>query len=239
MAAPHKRPVSIPFQTSRLGGVATSFLPPPKAPPKGGRRIGIGEANKSLTPVRGAEGVLTFACASQGTEFSVFSGEAQPIISGGFGGITRVARPHRVALTDWQGVDPYTMVLAVRFDGWAVRQSMEPQIYDLLSMARDLSTRDGPPIISVSGPVPLPDNIAWLVDDVQWGNSLWEHVNHGGVPVAVPYRVRQDVVITLVEVEEADTVAFKSPAKKAAAAAKKPRQSTAKHRPKPQKLGGK
>jgi hypothetical protein len=144
-----------------------------------------------------------------------------------------------VSLTDWQGVDPYTMVLAVRFDGWARRESMEVQINDLLNMARDLSTRDGPPVVSVSGPVPLPDTTRWLIDDVQWGNSLWEHVNHDGVPVKVPYRVRQDVVITVVEVEEADTVAFKSPAKKAAEKAKKPRKSTSKHHPKSQKLGDK
>ncbi|MCW3039350.1 MAG: hypothetical protein JWM31_1255 [Solirubrobacterales bacterium] len=177
-----------------------------------------------LRAFAGGEGVYTIACPANNITLNVFSGEASPILAGGFGGWVRISRPHRVSLTDWQGVDPYTMTLAIRMDGWAARRNIEGECQALRDMGRNLSDRSGPPAVFVDGPVPLGAGrtIEWRIDDITWGDSLWE-TEHGK-----SFRVRQDAVLALVQYVKADTVAIKSPAAKAAAASAAKKKTTAK-----------
>jgi hypothetical protein len=159
----------------------------------------------------GTPGSVRILCPDKGFDVTCWCGGTGLTITGGYGGVSRVQRPRRVSSTDYAGIDPYTASLPVRFDGWADDRSVEPECAALDAMARDPSSRVGPPGVQVLGPVPPAyASIVWLIDDVQWGDALWSDGN---------YRTRQDATINLVQFVAVDTVAL-SPAERASAAAK-------------------
>jgi len=153
--------------------------------------------------------VIVLACPARATRIAAHCTEQAPTLTGGFGGWERIARPRRVALTDWQGVEPFTMTISLRFDGWAAQQSIEPALTALLDMAVDRGSRSGPPTVYAAGSLPL-RGVGWVIDSLEFGDSLWS-------PRRV--RLRQDVTITLLERVASDLVAL-TPAVRAAEKAK-------------------
>ena len=157
--------------------------------------------------------IIVLACPTRGSRVAARCTEQAPTLTGGFGGWERIARPRRVALTDWQGTEPFTMTISLRLDGWAAQRSIEPDVKALMDMAVDRGSRVGSPTVYAAGSLPL-QGVAWVIDSLDFGESLWS-------PARV--RLRQDVTVTLLERVQADLVAL-SPAKKARAKAdaKKP-----------------
>lgn len=175
-----------------------------------------------LGPASGTDGTVDVKCAALGITLTMWCAEAAPTLTAGFGGIQRVARPRRVSLPDYQGVDPLAMQIDARIDRWIENVSVEPECAAVFAMSRDTSSRTGAPPVTVTGPVPV-RGLTWLVDDVAWGTSLWTG----------DYRVRQDITLTFVQLVQVDTVAT-SPAKRAAskkAAPGKPKVTGSKPQP--------
>lgn len=210
-----------------FGGYANPFSgykpPKPPAPKRIGAAPGV-KTTVSLGEPAGTPGTVRISCPSISRILCAYLLEDAPVIAGGYGGITRVARPRRVSATDYQGIDPFTMTIGVRLDGWDTGESVEPLVDFVNQISRDTSSRSGPPLIRLLGPVPFP-NLQWLVDDVAWGPALWDQ--------PAGSRLRQDVTFTLVQFVEVDTVAF-TPAKRAAA--KKATSKLSSQKPKVKKV---
>lgn len=161
-----------------------------------------------------ADPKLRIRCPSKGLAVYALATEQAPVVTGGFGGWDRIARPRRVALTDWQGSEPFQMVVSLRLDGWAQNRSIEADVKALVAMAVDRGSRTGPPAVNMEGSgIPL-QRLVWVIDNLEFGDVLW------GADFGQPNagRLRQDVTITLLELVQADLVAL-SPAKKARAKA--------------------
>lgn len=151
-------------------------------------------------------GTVRIICPAQNVDMTALVGGAAPVITGGYGGITRVARPRRVSATDYAGIDPYTLDVQLLFDGFDEQRSVEPECTTIGNLARNTSSRKGPPAMVLQGAIPQHiASLSWLIDNVQWGDSLWTDGN---------YRMRQYVTLTFVQVVSIDTVAV-SPAKAA------------------------
>jgi hypothetical protein len=106
--------------------------------------------------------------------FNVLPGEAAPVIVGGYAKFSTVDRPQRVGLTKFDGFDPITMDIAVRFESWQDRDGgvqLERDIELLEGMAGRGRGRDAvgaPPTVRISTTgasgqiVPLvPANYQW------------------------------------------------------------------------------
>jgi hypothetical protein len=116
-------------------------------------------------------------------------------LTGGFGGWEVVQRPKRVSITRWNGKDPFTMDLPVRFDGTlAPQKGQEIAISMLLRMSQPSGPLKQPPIITLDGPVPRTD-LKWVIQNLEFDNQnvMWE--NYRGIYV----RIRQSVVVQLLQ----------------------------------------
>lgn len=154
---------------------------------------------------------ITIRCPAKGTAVVGLSREESPTLTGGFGGWERIPRPRRVALTDHTGSEPYTQKIALRFDGWSEQASVEADIAKLTAMAVGREFGASPPIVRVKGPV-LGDRIDWVIEDLEFGESLW---NAKG-------RIRQDVTVSLLEYVKPDVVKLSPAARRRVIAAAAP-----------------
>lgn len=126
-------------------------------------------------------------------------------VSGGYGGWIVIPRQRRVGLTQWQGKDPLRMTVPLIFDGVRQRRGQELAISHLSRMALPPVGGGEPPVVSISGRgVPAPGPTQWVIENLQWGtNVLWDFDDSG-----VMTRVRQDVVVNLLEYRADDRTAF-------------------------------
>lgn len=139
---------------------------------------------------------ITLASASPPLSVTGLRGQTPPSPSGGFGGWTRVARPHRKALTQWDGIDPAGLTFSLIFDG-SGEASVEADCLKLERLAQPPADRVAPPVVRVQGGLPHTD-LNWVIDTLTWDGS----------PSFGPEgnRQRQEVTITLLEYVPADTV---------------------------------
>jgi len=148
---------------------------------------------------------------------AVLLGDQSPTLSGGLGGWTEVDRPKRTSITEWQGRKPYRMSIPVLFDAYASNGAMEAgdrienRIAALEAMATPLTQADKdplgpPPIVRVEGAIPH-NNLQWVIDSIDWGDSEWVV---GAGPIEE--RVRQAATVSLIEYVAGPTFGIRSAA---------------------------
>lgn len=150
----------------------------------------------TLTPVLPAGESLRFHLVGQAS------------LTGGVGGWEVVDRPKRRGVPEWAGVSPYEMVLPLLTDGFdvspGVNVSVEPKMQALERLALKVPGGTQPPVVQVSGPIPLPLGgpaqaaQRWVVNgDLELGESVRR--SDGA-------RVQQYVTVTLLQYTEAEIV---------------------------------
>jgi LysM domain len=145
--------------------------------------------------------------ASNGLSFDAYLGDTSAYLSGGYGGWETVSRMRRVALTRFSGADPVRMALPIIFDGYRGDDGQEINIGKLERMARSPEAGVEPPTIQVLGAVPRPDIKKWVIESLDYASA--QHVIWG-VHNGVAVRLRQDVIVNLLQHVDADRVALKS-----------------------------
>lgn len=136
-----------------------------------------------------------------------FMDETPVQVVSGYGGWQVVSRERRIGLTQWQGKDPLRMSVPLLFDGVRSGQGQELAISHLSRMALPPQGGGEPPVVTISGRgVPSPGPTQWVIENLQWGsNVMWDFDDSG-----VMSRVRQDVVVNLLEYRGDDRVAFRA-----------------------------
>ena len=160
-------------------------------------------------------GSLTDGTHWEKHSFTVLAGDGGPVPSGGWAKWAVVDRPQRVGVTVFQGYDPITLTVPVRFDAVAYPaidgQSIEDDIDRLEWMAGRgklyFNTPFSPglgenPLVQISAadahgiPVPLVPLVwqgagaTWLVTDIAYGDAIRDESGQ---------RIRQDVTVTLLQ----------------------------------------
>jgi LysM repeat protein len=131
--------------------------------------------------------------SSTGASVLVYRGDGSPKMVGGGGGWDTVSRPRRVALTLWNGRDPYAMDIPILFDGWADDTSVEAAIARLNQMQMSPGPNVSPPTVQIDGAVPV-KGATWVITSIDWGdNVIWTQDGNSG------YRLRQDAVVHLLQ----------------------------------------
>jgi len=143
--------------------------------------------------------------ASNGLTVEAFLDEGASYISGGYGGWQTVSRWRRVAITQFNGADPVRISLPIVFDGFREGKGQEIAISHLERMARSPGDGKEPPTVDIFGAVPRRDIDKWVIESLDYSQQrkvIWDVV--GGVAV----RLRQDVVVNLLQAVDDDRVAL-------------------------------
>ena len=131
-------------------------------------------------------------------------------VTAGYGGWSEIARPRRRPISFWLGSPGLRMSLPIIFDGYASRSSVETSIASLEKLATPSGTYSfNPPVITLNARgklVPHQDK-QWVIDALQWGDAAIADPATGN-------RVRQAVVISLLEWIQDQRVREESPAKR-------------------------
>lgn len=135
----------------------------------------------------------------------VLMDEAGCVITGGYGGWELIDRPRRVAVTMWQGRQPYQMTAAIIFDGFRENDDVEIAIANLERMALPFG-KEPPPVHVLGTAVPHGgDQMKWIIQEIAWGDKIRNSRGR---------RLRQHAVVTLSGFVEVDRIQLRS-AKKA------------------------
>jgi hypothetical protein len=133
-------------------------------------------------------------------------GEDVPTPTGGFGGWNSVARRRRRGLTVFDGNDPYKLDIPILFDHFRAGTSVEDDITALERMCGwglPKGTYE-PPLIAFDSNGVIPhdhhdnENLDWVVEDITFGTKV-ERNQYGN-------RIRQDVVVHVMEFVEDDNL---------------------------------
>ena len=122
-------------------------------------------------------------------------GPTNPVLANGYGGWSIVNRPHRKALTNWDGHQPFQMDLDIFLSEFKADNSVEKPITHLERMAvvdTDLNP-NRPPVIRIHGDAlpKIAKDLPWVIQDLKWGVTK-RSTEHG-------YRTQQQVTISLLE----------------------------------------
>jgi hypothetical protein len=152
-----------------------------------------------------------YITASDGNSLKVLLGDTAANITGGYNSWEVVSRPKRVALTRFQGRDPYTMEVPVTFDGYRENRGQELEINKLMRMSTQPNNLAPPPTVKLRGAVPRHD-LTWVIQNIDWETDGCYWTEQRGVPV----RLRQKATITFLQfVDEEIIITPGSPALKA------------------------
>lgn len=133
-----------------------------------------------------------------GVSVSMILDANSPVVSGGGGGWVVTPRPGRKGLTSWQGVDPFQLSFSAWFDAiFANGTDVEADCNDLMTLWRPRGDFNAPRHVRVTGPIPLSDDVDWLLTGLSWGPTL---------RAANGARRQQQMDITLLEFVDPDSV---------------------------------
>lgn len=98
----------------------------------------------------------------------------------GYGGWTVTARPKRVSLTEWEGVEPLRVPVPILVDGWSTGNSsyVEQACRSLERMAGLDEPRGRPPFVHFNAQGAVAHDYAtdrsrdWVIEDIEWGDEL-------------------------------------------------------------------
>lgn len=144
---------------------------------------------------------ITFR-ASNGTNVTALRGNTVPKLTGGWGGWEIRERRRRRAATSWTGREPLQMDLPILFDGWGIfPESVDADVQTLRLMATGDNFQE-PPTVFIDGFTPAA-GVKWVINNFEWGDDVkWTRDPQTGIDI----RVRQDVIVQLVQFVEEDTV---------------------------------
>lgn len=156
---------------------------------EGAAAIGVAVAQNFLN-TRGKV-ILTEIDPPGGDEAEVFEAHmvGPPIVSAGYGGWSRVARPKRKALTEWVGRDSISVTFDFLVDFFVENDGVkcEKMCGTLDRMAGSASDNEAPPLLSVES-IPAPLMVhgghrnadwKWFIDNLIW-NKEGTIVNRAG-----------------------------------------------------------
>jgi len=138
-------------------------------------------------------GRIRLICEDPPLKIGVLLGPELPQTSGGFGGWEVTGRPRAVAMTTWNGVDPFEFTLPILLDGGPDRESIEPIIADIIDVARG-TDRSPPGILRITGLPGLPAN-RWVITGISFDDARRRRNMH---------RWRQLMTLTLLEYSPPD-----------------------------------
>lgn len=153
-------------------------------------RIPIGDLNLvdlvTITPISPAGPAVRFHLAGDDE------------LTGGTARWEEVERPRRRSATEWVGTDPHRLKLPLMIDGMDVLSDgvdvpMEADIATLASWTQPASQTGQPPLLAVVGPIKsVPGTPLWVIDGLEWLTGTAVRQLDG-------QRIRQEVVVTLLE----------------------------------------
>jgi hypothetical protein len=141
---------------------------------------------------------ITLVTGSPKLTVNALRGNTAPAPTGGYGGWTQVPRPHRKALTVWDGVEPFQQAFSLIFDGVSGDTSVEDGCRTLERMAQPTGDRQEPPLVRVLGAVPHP-GLYYVIDSLDWDPAPFWSLRG--------YRTRQEVTVHLLEYVRPDRAA--------------------------------
>lgn len=133
-------------------------------------------------------------------QVSAMPGPNPAKITDGFGGWQLISRPRRVAFTQFQGRNPFSMQINLMFDGYADGKSQENSLKTLTWMAIPPQGSRDPRKVRLFGPaLPYPSSGEWVINGIEYGdNVIWDELGR--------FRLRQDVTITLIRHVDSDAI---------------------------------
>ncbi len=152
-----------------------------------------------MTTAAGINQQITLLSARPPIQVTALRGENPPQITGGYGGWTKVSRPRKRSLTEWDGVDQVEMLVPLLFDGFP-DDTVEFDCGRLEQLSGIVLTpvggRGEPPVLRVIGAVPADRD--WVVETLEWTDPVIYHEDG--------FRVRQGANVTLLEYVADDRV---------------------------------
>lgn len=171
--------------------------------------------------ILGAPGSFTFTELDppKGHKASTCSAWAvsPPIVVAGYGGWSRVARPRKIALTEWVGRDAMSIEIEFLIDAFAMFDVRFPGVFvegHIRAMERMAGVDDDdpePPLLEVTS-VPeklIPHNerrashVKWFLDQLTWDRATIITLDNGN-------RVRAGGTVTITQFVEDERLATKS-----------------------------
>lgn len=101
-----------------------------------------------------------------GDPFSMLMGDGPAALTTP-GGWQNKQRPRKTAMTTWDGQDPISMAVPIIIDEFFTGNSVEGQCNTILGWLRNPTGPGQPPVLKLSGPVPLTDRL-WVLNDIAW-----------------------------------------------------------------------
>jgi hypothetical protein len=148
------------------------------------------------------------------TRLAMKLGDGPALVTEGYGGWDKIARPRRHALTEWVGQNGYSVTIPVLFDGFSTNESVEVDVRTLERFAYLDATVSEPPQIVVDGLGVVPHDysqeprVRWVVEDISWNAADFiRRLGDGKL-------VRASATITVLEFVRDDRLAKLPPARK-------------------------
>jgi LysM repeat protein len=161
---------------------------------------------------------ITIATTDKRLKVVALPGPNDPTITEGRGGWSEVARPRRIAISEWTGPALHKAHVELLLDAWAVGGTVDAQIAIIDQMA-PRSPQSEPPIITVVGYPSIPNNLQWSIQSVSPADQLRRPDGR---------TTRITLVLELLEYRVSDLVVVRpSPAKASVARNSTPTPSTA------------
>jgi len=95
-----------------------------------------------------------------------------PKITDGYGGWSTVDRPRRQGVTLWTGRPPFKMTVDFVLDGYKKLKPVEIACASLERMALPPTEGKEPPVLKVSGDMVPHPGLDWVLEDIQWGETI-------------------------------------------------------------------
>lgn len=132
-------------------------------------------------------------------EVTALLDEAGAVVTGGYGDWEVIARPRRQGITHWAGRSPFTMDLALIFDGHSRFETVETQISRLERLALPHPNPGGaPPVVTLIGEaIPHHDITDWVIQNLTFGDLIRDRNGH---------RTRQHIVVSLLRYVQVDKI---------------------------------
>lgn len=128
-------------------------------------------------------------------------GEGTVKTTSGLGGWSTLERKRRVAMSNYNGVDPIKFDVPLLLDGWSDRVNIKPTLDQLIAFARDTSQFDSePPQFRIWGPIVWSGRLV-VMENLEFGDDLWENGT----------LYRQALVAHVAEYVPGDVLAFEAP----------------------------
>jgi hypothetical protein len=132
-------------------------------------------------------GHVRLTCDDPPADLLLLLGEGAPRLTAGLGGWEITARPRQIAMTTWQGSEPFALELAVMLDGYRENRSVEGQLRRLVAVARG-DDESPPGVLRLQG-LPVPAE-RWVLEALEYGDAILRGDGQ---------RLRQPLTLTLRE----------------------------------------